>query len=54
MKTKEKTYLQSTKYRCPICHQLVPPSDYLFSHKRLANGSRTIVEHCRKCRDLGF
>jgi hypothetical protein len=52
MKKHEKTYLQSAKYRCPLCKQEVLPSDYLFLRRRSASGAWTIVERCRKCKDL--
>lgn len=51
MKKREKTYLKPDKYRCPMCKQQVPSSDYLFWHRRSASGAWTIVEGCRKCRD---
>lgn len=54
MKKEEKTYLQSSKYRCPLCKQYVLPSDYLFSHRRSSKGVWTIVERCRKCKDMGL
>lgn len=53
MKKTEKTYLQSGKYRCPLCKQWVSSSDYLYSHKKLANGSWIVVESCRRCRGPG-
>lgn len=53
MKKDEKTYRQSSKYRCPLCKQYVSSADYLFSHRRSPKGVWTIVEHCRTCRDMG-
>ena len=51
MKKTEKTYRQSSKYRCPLCKQWVEHSDYLYSRRRSAAGVWTIVESCRQCRD---
>jgi hypothetical protein len=54
MKKQEKTYLNSNKYRCPVCKQWVASADYLYSRRRTAAGTWVIVESCRKCRTTGF
>jgi len=54
MKKQEKTYLQSSKYRCPLCKQYVAASDYLFTNRRSAKGEWVMVERCRKCKELGL
>ncbi len=54
MKKQEKTYLNSNKYRCPLCKQWVPSVDYLYSRRRTASGAWILVESCRKCRDAAF